>query len=167
MNYIVVGQENSTHIDLYYEDHGAGKPVVLDKIQRFVDGASVKKVGELTFSLSANFISDMLLVPDPSTAVLDPFAEFTTLVMYGDIKDPITKQRYERDPRWIAQKAELYLKLEQEEKALPWIEAQVVRARFGLQELRVGVDLRGEQEGHIQGSRALREALADAFLLGK
>ena len=30
--------------------------------------------------------------------------------MYGDVKDPITKQRYERDPRWIAQKAELYLK---------------------------------------------------------
>jgi len=31
-------------------------------------------------------------------------------VMYGDVKDPITKQRYERDPRWIGQKAELYLK---------------------------------------------------------
>ena len=37
---------------------------------------------------------------------MDPFAEMPTLVMIGDVKDPITKQRYERDPRWIAQKAE-------------------------------------------------------------
>src|SRR3954452_16175748 len=53
--------------------------------------------------------SDMLLVPDPNTAFLDPFAETPTLVMNGDVKDPITKQRYERDPRWIAQKAEMFL----------------------------------------------------------
>jgi threonine dehydratase len=42
----------------------AGKPVVLDKIQRFVDGASVKKVGDLTFELSKDLISDMLLIPE-------------------------------------------------------------------------------------------------------
>jgi threonine dehydratase len=42
----------------------AGKPVVLDKIQRFVDGASVKKVGDITFSFCKEFISDMLLVPE-------------------------------------------------------------------------------------------------------
>src|ERR671936_1031428 len=53
--------------------------------------------------------SDMLLVPDASTAFMDPFAETPTLVMFGDIKDPITKQRYERDPRWVARKAELFL----------------------------------------------------------
>src|SRR5208283_5397172 len=53
--------------------------------------------------------SDMLLIPDPNTAFMDPFAETPTIVMYGDVKDPITKQRYERDPRWISQKAELYL----------------------------------------------------------
>jgi glutamine synthetase len=54
--------------------------------------------------------SDMLLVPDPSTALMDPFAETATLVMLGDVIDPITKQHYERDPRWIAKKAEMYLK---------------------------------------------------------
>ncbi len=54
--------------------------------------------------------SDMLLVPDPATAFMDPFAETATLVMIGDVIDPITKQHYERDPRWIAKKAELYLK---------------------------------------------------------
>src|SRR5437762_6218661 len=53
--------------------------------------------------------SDMLLVPDPTTAFMDPFAEFPTLVMLGDVIDPITKQHYERDPRWIAKKAELHL----------------------------------------------------------
>ena len=42
----------------------AGKPVVLDKIQRFVDGASVKKVGDLTFELCKDSIADMLLVPE-------------------------------------------------------------------------------------------------------
>lgn len=42
----------------------AGKPVVLDKIQRFVDGASVKKVGDLTFELCKDSLTDMLLVPE-------------------------------------------------------------------------------------------------------
>jgi threonine dehydratase len=42
----------------------AGKPVVLEKIQRFVDGASVKKVGDITFELCKDMIEDMLLVPE-------------------------------------------------------------------------------------------------------
>jgi len=42
----------------------AGRPVVLDEIQRFVDGASVKKIGDLTFELSKDVMSDMLLVPE-------------------------------------------------------------------------------------------------------
>ncbi|MCA4899548.1 MAG: threonine ammonia-lyase IlvA [Bacteroidota bacterium] len=42
----------------------AGKPVVLEKIQRFVDGASVKKVGDLTFEICKDTISDILLVPE-------------------------------------------------------------------------------------------------------
>src|SRR6266516_4202688 len=54
--------------------------------------------------------SDMLLVPDPTTAMMDPFAETRTLVMTSDVIDPITRQHYERDPRWIAKKAEMYLK---------------------------------------------------------
>jgi glutamine synthetase len=54
--------------------------------------------------------SDMLLMPDPTTAFMDPFAETATLVMTADVKDPITRQSYERDPRWIAKKAEMYLK---------------------------------------------------------
>src|SRR5690242_7942892 len=54
--------------------------------------------------------SDMLLVPDPATAILDPFFEVKTLVMICNVIDPITRQSYDRDPRWIARKAELYVK---------------------------------------------------------
>src|ERR1700722_2725815 len=54
--------------------------------------------------------SDMLVVPDPTTAFLDPFAPATTLVVTCNIRDPMTGQSYSRDPRYIAQKAETYLK---------------------------------------------------------
>src|SRR3989475_10638871 len=51
----------------------------------------------------------MLLVPDPKTHFMDPFRDTPTLVMIGDVVDPITKQAYPRDPRHIARKAEAYL----------------------------------------------------------
>src|SRR3989337_3267305 len=54
--------------------------------------------------------SDMLVIPDPATAVMDPFTQAPTLVMICNIVDPITKEKYTRDPRNIAQKAEVYLK---------------------------------------------------------
>ena len=53
--------------------------------------------------------SDMLIVPDPDTAMMDPFTDIPTLVMIANIVDPITKQHYDRDPRWIGRKAENYL----------------------------------------------------------
>jgi glutamine synthetase len=54
--------------------------------------------------------SDMLVIPDPSTALIDPFYKAKTLVLQCDIADPITRQRYSRCPRYITQKAESYLK---------------------------------------------------------
>ena len=54
--------------------------------------------------------SDMLVMPDPSTAVIDPFSETTTLSLICNIVDPVTRESYSRDPRNIAQKAEAYLK---------------------------------------------------------
>jgi len=54
--------------------------------------------------------SDMLVIPDPATARIDPFYEVPTLVVIGNIVDPITRESYTRDPRFIAQKAEAYLK---------------------------------------------------------
>src|SRR5882757_9707011 len=53
--------------------------------------------------------SDMLLIPDGSTAFMDPFFEIPTLVMVCNVIDPITRQNYDRDPRWIARKAEMYV----------------------------------------------------------
>ncbi|MYD62953.1 MAG: type I glutamate--ammonia ligase [Gemmatimonadetes bacterium] len=53
--------------------------------------------------------SDMLVIPDPATALIDPFLEEPTLVMICNIADPITKSGYSRDPRSVAQKAEAYM----------------------------------------------------------
>jgi len=54
--------------------------------------------------------SDMLVVPDPATAKIDPFYEAPTLVLICNIVDPVTREAYTRDPRNIAQKADAYLK---------------------------------------------------------
>ncbi len=54
--------------------------------------------------------SDMIIVPDPNTAVMDPFFEVPTLTMICNVFDPITKEPYTRDPRYVAKKAEEYLK---------------------------------------------------------
>ena len=55
--------------------------------------------------------SDMLLIPDPSTAVIDPFSTVVpTLSLIANVRDPISGEMYTRDPRYVAQKAEAYLK---------------------------------------------------------
>ncbi len=54
--------------------------------------------------------SDMLLIPDPDTAIVDPACEVPTLSLICDIKDPITGEWYSRDPRYVAKKAEAHLR---------------------------------------------------------
>ncbi|OGQ06251.1 MAG: type I glutamate--ammonia ligase [Deltaproteobacteria bacterium RIFCSPLOWO2_01_FULL_45_74] len=54
--------------------------------------------------------SDMLIKPDPTTAAMDPFLQEPTLSLICDIYDPITKERYTKDPRYIANKAEKYVR---------------------------------------------------------
>ncbi len=54
--------------------------------------------------------SDMILLPDPSTAIMDPICKHPTLSIVCDIYDPRTHTPYSRDPRYIAKKAEEYLK---------------------------------------------------------
>lgn len=54
--------------------------------------------------------SDMLVIPDPESAFLDPFTHVPTLVITGSIEDPITRQKYNRDPRNVARMAEEYLR---------------------------------------------------------
>lgn len=53
--------------------------------------------------------SDMILMPDPETAVMDPFMDDNTLIIRCDIVEPATMQGYERDPRSVAKRAEAYL----------------------------------------------------------
>ncbi len=53
--------------------------------------------------------SDMLLIPDPASAVDDPFRSRKTLLLYCFVHDPLTGEPYDRDPRYIAKKAEAYL----------------------------------------------------------
>jgi glutamine synthetase len=54
--------------------------------------------------------SDMLLIPVAHTARIDPFLQLPTLSMIADVRDPITKREYSRDPRSISRKCEEYLK---------------------------------------------------------
>ena len=54
--------------------------------------------------------SDMILMPDPDTAVMDPFAAKPCLILFCDIVEPSTGQGYGRDPRTTAKRAEAYLK---------------------------------------------------------
>ena len=54
--------------------------------------------------------SDMILMPDPATAVIDPFYEETTVNLRCDVIEPMTMQGYERDPRSLAKRAEAHLK---------------------------------------------------------
>ena len=67
------------------------------------DGSSIR-------GWQAIHASDMLVIPDSVTGVMDPFTKVPTLSLICDIADPITKEKYTRDPRNIALKAEAYLK---------------------------------------------------------
>ena len=67
------------------------------------DGSSIR-------GWQAIHTSDMLIIPDPKTAFMDPFMSYPTISLICNIVDPITKEFYTRDPRYIAQKAEAYLK---------------------------------------------------------
>jgi glutamine synthetase len=67
------------------------------------DGSSIR-------GFQAIHESDMLLIPDPNSVFVDPFYEYPTLVFICNIQDPVTRAPYSRDPRYIAKKAEEYLK---------------------------------------------------------
>lgn len=66
------------------------------------DGSSIRGFQQISES-------DMLLVPDPATAKIDPFYSARTLSLICNVIDPITREAYSRDPRYVAQKAERHL----------------------------------------------------------
>lgn len=67
------------------------------------DGSSIKGFQNI-------FDSDLVLLLDEATAHVDPFLEIPTLVFFTDVYEPVKKERYSRDPRYIAEKGEKYLK---------------------------------------------------------
>ncbi len=67
------------------------------------DGSSIRGWQEIN-------VSDMLAVPDPDTTCLDPFFAKPTVSIIANIVDPVTKERYSRDPRYVAHKGAEYLK---------------------------------------------------------
>src|SRR3979411_907366 len=108
-----IKDENVQMIDLRFTDlpgvwqHFSVPPsaVNIDALNEGIgfDGSSIRGFQEIQES-------DMLIVPDPTTAFLDPFASVPTLALICNIRDPITGQPYSRDARYIAQKGEVYLK---------------------------------------------------------
>ncbi len=67
------------------------------------DGSSIR-------GFQAIHESDMLLIPDPNTAIVDPACAIPTLSLVCNVVDPVKREPYSRDPRYVAQKAEAYLK---------------------------------------------------------
>jgi glutamine synthetase len=105
-------QNDARQLDLRFTDlpglqQHISYPIGMLKEDAFEEGFGID--GSSIRGWAAINESDMLLIPDTSTAFMDPFNEITTLVMTCDVIDPITRQHYDRDPRWIAKKAELFL----------------------------------------------------------
>jgi glutamine synthetase len=105
-------QQGVQMVDLRFSDlhglwHHISYPIAKLTLDSFRDGFGID--GSSIRGWAAIHESDMLLIPDASTFVMDPFTEVPTLGMIADIIDPVTRQRYDRDPRYIATKAEMYL----------------------------------------------------------
>ncbi len=83
-------------------------PIEELKEETFEEGAGFD--GSSIRGWQAIHASDMLIIPDPETAMIDPFRQYPTISLICNIVDPITKEPYSRDPRFIAQKSEQYLK---------------------------------------------------------
>ncbi len=108
-----IAENDIRHVDLRFTDprgkwqHLTQVPSTIDENAYtdgiFFDGSSIagwKAINE----------SDMALIPDPTTAVMDPFAAQPTMILICDVHDPITGEQYSRDPRSVAKRAEAYLK---------------------------------------------------------
>ncbi len=108
----VIKEQEIPFVDLRFTDprgkwqHTAQTPETLDD-EAFSDGIMFD--GSSIAGWKAINESDMLLVPDPETAVMDPFSAQPSLILFCDIADPSTGQPYNRDPRSLAKRAQAYL----------------------------------------------------------
>ncbi|MEG3618109.1 type I glutamate--ammonia ligase [Magnetovibrio sp. PR-2] len=108
-----VTDENIDYIDLRFTDP-RGKWQHLTMCSEFVDNDAFEDGimfdGSSIEGWKAINESDMCLIPDATTAVMDPFAAQPQLILFCSIQEPSTGQGYNRDPRSVAERAEAYLK---------------------------------------------------------
>jgi len=83
---------------------------VIDQLDESLFAEGIGFDGSSIRGFQAIHESDMLLIPDPTSAIVDPVCTVPTLSLTCDVIDPLTREPYSRDPRYIAQKAEAYLK---------------------------------------------------------
>ncbi len=108
-----IEKEDVTLIDVRFCDLPGIMQHFTIPVAAFKDGALTEGLmfdGSSIRGFQAIHESDMKLIPDVSSAYLDPFREHKTLIMNFSIVDPFTDEPYSRDPRNIAAKAEAYLK---------------------------------------------------------
>lgn len=108
-----IREENADFVDVRFTDlfgmwHHFTIPAQNLHAEAFEDGLGFD--GSSIRGFQAINESDMLLIPDPESLFFDPFSEYKTAVLICDIEDPITRERYSRDPRYVAKKAEQYLR---------------------------------------------------------
>src|SRR4029078_12432629 len=109
----LIKEKEVKHVDLRFTDP-RGKWHHLAHAVRTIDEESLSEGimfdGSSIAGWKAIKQSDMILAPDCSTAVMDPFAAQPSLILFCDIIEPSTGQPYARDPRSTAKKAEAFLK---------------------------------------------------------
>jgi glutamine synthetase len=95
-------------VDLFGRWQHVSMPIGAFDESAFVDGLGFD--GSSIRGWQAIDESDMLLIPDAATAIVDPFTAAPTLSLICDIRDPVTGDPYEKDPRFVAKRAEQYLR---------------------------------------------------------
>lgn len=105
--------QNAQMVDLRFVDllgawHHTSVPIQRLEVSSFEDGFGFD--GSSIRGFQPIHVSDMTIVPDATTGKMDPFTKAPTLVLICDIVDPITREPYSRDPRYIAHKAEAFVK---------------------------------------------------------
>ncbi len=108
----VIKESEVKYVDLRFTDP-RGKWQHLTMTSPFIDEAAftdgIMFDGSSIAGWKAINESDMALIPDPTTAVMDPFAAQPMLILFCDVQEPSTGQPYNRDPRSLARRAEAYL----------------------------------------------------------
>ncbi|BDR54888.1 glutamine synthetase [Bombiscardovia apis] len=109
----LIDQEQVEYVSIRFTDLLGVLQHITVPASEFVDNAFTDGMafdGSSMEGFQAINESDMKLVPDPTTAYIDPFRKHKTLVVVFSIVDPVTNEPYSRDPRQVAAKAEAYLK---------------------------------------------------------